>query len=103
MTFDSHALKNAPTKYFQHFSELRNSEEEAITLRENLPIRKRGPEAGKYLLSCHPRLMANQYPPTFLVGPSTRVPLDLMPAKQSLFRWNPAQMTSFSISLITLP
>ncbi|GIY48267.1 hypothetical protein CDAR_316081 [Caerostris darwini] len=53
----------------RHFSELRNSEEEAIPFLENFPIRKRGSEAGKYLLSCHPPLMANQYPP--LVGPST--------------------------------
>ncbi|GIX97943.1 hypothetical protein CEXT_536311 [Caerostris extrusa] len=102
MTFDSDTLRNAPTKCFHNFSELRNSEEEAIQLLENLPIRKRGSEAGKYLLSFHPRLMANQYPP-LLVGPSTRVPLDLMPAKQSLFLRNPAHVTSFSISLITLP
>ncbi|GIY80702.1 hypothetical protein CDAR_91461 [Caerostris darwini] len=59
MTIDGNTLRKVPTKYFQHFSELRNSE------KENLPIRKRGPEAGKYLLICHPRLMANQYTPPF--------------------------------------
>ncbi|GFY56379.1 hypothetical protein TNIN_71601 [Trichonephila inaurata madagascariensis] len=42
--------------------------------------------------------MANQY--TSLRALQPRVPLDLMPTKQSLFRRNPSHVTSFSISLI---
>ncbi|GIX97951.1 hypothetical protein CEXT_536351 [Caerostris extrusa] len=84
------------------FPELRNSEEEAILLLENLPTSKRA-GSGKI----PPQLPPTPYGKSILSpswwDPSTRVPLDLMPAKQSLFRRNPAHVTSFSISLITLP
>ncbi|GIX97947.1 hypothetical protein CEXT_536331 [Caerostris extrusa] len=46
---------------------------------------KRGPEAGKYLLSCHPRLMANQYPP-----------LPGGPFNQSALRFNACETIALS-------
>ncbi|GIY80698.1 hypothetical protein CDAR_91441 [Caerostris darwini] len=85
------------------YSELRNSEEEAIPLLVESSHHKTRAGSGKIPPQLPPTPYGKSINSPLLVGPSTRVPLDLMPAKQSLFRRNPAHVTSFSISLIKLP